>query len=117
MDNELKTVTYAHEADPKGRRFYDIKIGEEGSRGFYPKWAVDVQDVDACLNAYGLPYHPTDTYVHWQDKDPTSTMKELREVYDKILAAGITPTEIESLLETVYDAGRNDQADYDNPDL
>lgn len=113
----MKTVTYAHKADPKGQRFCDIKVGEEGSRGFYPAWAVDVQDVDACLNAYGLPYHPTDTYVHWQDKDPVGKMKAMRALYDRVVESGVTPTQLEELLQFAYDAGRDDQADYDNEDI
>jgi hypothetical protein len=68
-------------------------------------------------NSRGLPFHPTDTYVNWQEKDPVQKMKKLRAIYDHILLAGIPVKELEELLSDVYDSGRADEADNNNPDL
>lgn len=104
-------ISYAHKADPKGTRYVSMKTDT------LPAWAVDVVEVDACLNAYGLPYHPTDTYVHWREKDPICEMNKIRAIYDQIINAGVTPKQLEELLQVAYYSGRDDQADNDNPDL
>jgi len=108
----MAEVTYAHKDDPKGQRFLDIKIGSEGSRGCYPDWAVDVKDVDPCLNARGLPYHATDTYIHWTERDPVTKMKELREAYDALTKGDKSLIEhLETLLQAAYNSGGDDERD------
>ena len=67
------------------------------------------------LNWTKLPPHPTDTYVHWSDKNPVETMEKLRKAYDSLV--GVDKKALELLLDTAYEAGRSDEHDFNDPDL
>jgi len=68
------------------------------------------------LNWFGEKYHETDTYIHWQEKNPNKVSKEYRELYDKIVESG-NEDELKKLLSIAYDSGRLDAEDENNPDL
>lgn len=107
----MSEVTYAHCADPKGARFTAPK------ESLLPGWAVDVKDVDPCLNAYGLPFHNTDTYIHWTEKEPVIKMKKLREAYEALTKGDKSLVKhLETLMQAAYDSGSDDQRDDDDDD-
>lgn len=61
-------------------------------------------------NGFGLEIHPTDAYIHWSVKDKVAAAKELRDAYDKIVAAGLK-IDLDILTEAAYEYGKDDEAD------
>lgn len=105
-------ISYAHQAQPNGTRFRQLKADP------IPAWAVNFKDEpDYPTNAWGKAYHATDSYIHWQDCEPYETMKKLRTIYDKIVAAGIPAKELDALLDEAHSTGCRDGEDNCNPDL
>jgi hypothetical protein len=58
---------------------------------------------NVILNAYGLSFHFTDTFVCHSEKDPVAKMKELRAAYDAMVDTNHEALEV--LLHTAYDTG------------
>lgn len=67
-------------------------------------------------NSFGMLIHPTDSYIHWGEKNPEDKANKLRMNYDKIIQAGFKE-ELEYLLEEAYESGIDDENDNQNPDL
>jgi hypothetical protein len=107
----MNQISYAHKDDPTGTRFHDLASSK------LPPWAVDVKQEQYPLNAYGFPYHATDTYIHWTERTPGEKMKQLRTIYDKIITSGVSVKELEVLLGAAYDSGRSDENDCNNEDI
>ena len=104
-------ISYAHKAEPKGSRFYQDKANP------IPSWAVDVSEVIVeVINDWGLPSHPTDDFIYWNENNPVEKMKQLREVYDNIVEV-VDPEVLKVLLVAAYESGRDDEHDANNPDL
>lgn len=40
-------------------------------------------------NWFGLEPHPTDDMIHWTERDPRRVAGQLREAYERIVAAGL----------------------------
>jgi hypothetical protein len=109
---DCKVISYAHQAEPNGTRFRQMKADS------IPPWAVNFKDEpDYPCNAWGKSFHETDSYIHWQDREPYETMKKLRSIYDKIILAGISKNDLDELLSDVHSAGCRDGEDNCNPDL
>ena len=66
-------------------------------------------NTDVVLNAYGLPFHPTDTYVHWTEKDPIAKMKELRVAYEAL--GDVNKKALEVLLSAAWNSGYDNAED------
>ena len=76
-------------------------------------------ETTVITNGYGLPYHPTDSFIRWSEKDPIIKMKELREAYDALTERDqeMSTLYLKTLLDAAYEKGSHDEAEANNPDL
>ena len=89
-------VSYRHSDSPN--RFFQEKSS------VLPQWAVDIKDEEYMPNWAGLSPHPTDEYVHWNEKNPQEKMLKLREAWEAIDAASCVPQALLLLREAMSTA-------------
>lgn len=70
------------------------------------------------INWFGEESHPTDSYIHWNNKQKEVKIKSktLRKAYDKIISVGLKK-ELELLLVAAYNSGRLDEFDENNENI
>jgi len=69
------------------------------------------------INWFGLPYHPTDSYIDWRDRDRVEKAEKLRAAYNKIVAFGLE-AELKTIVDAAYEQGKLDELDANaGPDM
>lgn len=62
-------------------------------------------------NAWGFESHPTDSLIHWSEKNPIEAAKKLRAAYNKLVKDEASKRALEYLMQESYLKGKYDEVE------